>query len=272
MFVILSTLLVIWCCVCTHIFCVRDFVKSFKSASITWTSVNIELCLRVKTHCLQTPAEYRRLLGYRSSNQLAASGGSRQTRRQRRRRQVSIPAMPVYANTVDVSTLPATVNWTASGWVGPVMDQVMKCWIPFHSVAILHVICYCNSGRSRLLNARCSVFDMKSLTHQCHMQLTAKKPSRTRSNNCQNFFCHISLSGSMRLLLVILLHGGHRGPVQELHWNVGSTFRTEPDRLYVDRRSASYIICSLFSGCWFRERKTKWNFVKRLLYEADVQC
>jgi cathepsin L len=51
------------------------------------------------------------------------------------RRQVrstsSQPAMPVYSNTVDVSTLPTSVNWVeSSNWVGPVMNQGQcgSCW------------------------------------------------------------------------------------------------------------------------------------------------
>jgi cathepsin L len=76
-----------------------------------------------------TPAEYRKMLGYRSSAQLASAGGSKLSRH-RRRRQASQPPMPIYTNTSDVSTLPATVNWTAAGWVGPVMNQGQcgSCW------------------------------------------------------------------------------------------------------------------------------------------------
>jgi len=68
-----------------------------------------------------TPAEYRKMLGYKPSSVKTTT---------RRRRQASQPPMPVYSNTVSLSTLPTTVNWTTAGWVGPVMNQGQcgSCW------------------------------------------------------------------------------------------------------------------------------------------------
>jgi C1A family cysteine protease len=70
-----------------------------------------------------TPAEYQKLLGYKQLT-LGSTAG------RRRRRAASQPIMPVYSNTVKVSNLSTTVNWTTYGWVGPVMDQGQcgSCW------------------------------------------------------------------------------------------------------------------------------------------------
>lgn len=69
-----------------------------------------------------TPAEYRKLLGYKAPS-TASTGGHGG----RRRRQISIPWMPTNYQTVDVTSLPASVDWTAAGWVGPVLDQGYYC-------------------------------------------------------------------------------------------------------------------------------------------------
>jgi C1A family cysteine protease len=67
-----------------------------------------------------TPAEYRKLLGYKAPP--TGGAGSR-----RRRRQIYVPAMPIYTSTVSTSTLPTKVNWTEAGWDGPVLDQGYYC-------------------------------------------------------------------------------------------------------------------------------------------------
>lgn len=70
-----------------------------------------------------TEDEYKQRLGYRPIQR------DNQDRRSRRQ-VIYLPAMPIYSNTVDVSTLPATVNWTAQGWVGPIQNQGQcgSCW------------------------------------------------------------------------------------------------------------------------------------------------
>jgi len=60
----------------------------------------------------RTVAEMAKLRGYRSPQ----SSTQRRMKRQ-------APSMPTYTSTVAISSLPATVNWTAQGWVGPVLDQ-----------------------------------------------------------------------------------------------------------------------------------------------------
>jgi hypothetical protein len=61
-----------------------------------------------------TPAENRKMLGLKKSPVNPSA---------RRRRQTSEPTMPIYGSAVPTSTLPKTVNWITSGWVGPVQNQ-----------------------------------------------------------------------------------------------------------------------------------------------------
>ena len=60
----------------------------------------------------QTAAEYKTLLGYIKPNGTGV-----------RRRSVRA-AGDYYTNTVNLATLPGSVNWTNEGWVGPVQNQV----------------------------------------------------------------------------------------------------------------------------------------------------
>ena len=71
---------------------------------------------------VQKAEEYQKLLGYRSHSIPTANVT-------RRRRYTTY-----YSNTVDISTLPACIDWTQNGWVGPVMNQVIIFFGVFVSI------------------------------------------------------------------------------------------------------------------------------------------
>jgi cathepsin L len=100
----------------------------FEAAMETIMLHNIEADMKNNTFRLgmndlsdKTEAELAKLRGYRTPK--ASSSSSGRVKRQS-------PTGNTYTNTVDVTTLPATVNWTAAGWVGPVLNQGQcgSCW------------------------------------------------------------------------------------------------------------------------------------------------
>jgi cathepsin L len=68
-----------------------------------------------------TDEEYQQMLGLKRRQTLEEE--TRSVRGRRVRRQTTMPSMPTYSNTIDVSTLPTYVNWSETNWVGPVMNQ-----------------------------------------------------------------------------------------------------------------------------------------------------
>lgn len=108
------------CTVETVSACIRS-TAPHRSTFRFFASMN---CIRKLSRNLQTPDEYRKLLGYRSLQWSSMSGAARRSQRS----VVRPPAMPVYTNTVDVNQLPTCVNWTHRGWVGPVRKQVANSY------------------------------------------------------------------------------------------------------------------------------------------------
>ena len=77
---------------------------------------------------MQTPVEYRTMLGLTQQPSPVSSNSTR------RRRQTSAPTMPIYSSVLPVATLPKTVNWMTSGWVGPVKNQVHNLVVSGHNL------------------------------------------------------------------------------------------------------------------------------------------
>lgn len=68
----------------------------------------------INSHSDWTETELAKLRGYISPRGRGSETGRRAKR---------AAAQPTYTNTIDVATLPTTVNWTTQGWVGPVQNQ-----------------------------------------------------------------------------------------------------------------------------------------------------